>query len=253
MKPKRITHLAAGMISCCAALPAAAQTNASAVQIPVKLREGDLMTQVRVNGSEPLSFKIDTGFGVTTIHPKVVDQLQLTPNGHMIIVGIAGEERADTYGGLTFDFGGKTYEPRRVASLPTDRKLNSVEQQTLAVLLQKFLDPPSVVREGEFDRAAQAGGFYERAKLALPKLLHGDSLPPIVIQEIRDMAKLYEKYSVGQIHNISRDYTERSHRRGLDPRNVVGVWMAPEAQQPGAPAGAAPGGNAAQRAQGYYN
>ena len=142
---------------------------------------------------------------------------------------------------------------RRVASLPTDRKLNSVEQQTLAVLLQKFLDPPSVVREGEFDRAAQAGGFYERAKLALPKLLHGDSLPPIVIQEIRDMAKLYEKDSVGQIHNISRDYTERSHRRGLDPRNVVGVWMAPEAQQPGAPAGAAPGGNAAQRAQGYYN
>ena len=122
MKPKRITHLAAGMISCCAALPAAAQTNASAVQIPVKLREGDLMTQVRVNGSEPLSFKIDTGFGVTTIHPKVVDQLQLTPNGHMIIVGIAGEERADTYGGLMFDFGGKTYEPRRVASLPSEAR-----------------------------------------------------------------------------------------------------------------------------------
>jgi hypothetical protein len=38
----------------------------------------------------------------------------------MTIVGIAGEERADTYGGLTFDFGGKTYQPRRVASLPSE-------------------------------------------------------------------------------------------------------------------------------------
>jgi hypothetical protein len=123
---------------------------------------------------------------------------------------------------------------RRVASLP-EGKLNSVEQQTLAVLLQKFLDPPSVVREGEFDRAAKAGGFYERVKLALPALLHGDSLPPIVIKEIREMAKLYEKDSIEQIHNISRSYLERSQRRGLDARNVVGVWVPPEAGAPGAP------------------
>jgi hypothetical protein len=123
MKPKGMTRLAAGMISCCAAMPAVgAQTNAPKVEIPVKLREGDLMTQVRVNGSEALSFKIDTGFGVTTIHPKVAEQLKLAPNGHMTIVGIAGEERADTYGGLSFDFGGKTYEPRRVASLPSEAR-----------------------------------------------------------------------------------------------------------------------------------
>ena len=102
-------------------MPAAvAQTNSASVQIPVRLRDGDLMTQVRVNGSEPLSFKLDTGFGITTIHPKLAEQLQLTPNGHMTIVGIAGEERADTYGGLTFDFGGKSYAPRRVASLPSE-------------------------------------------------------------------------------------------------------------------------------------
>jgi hypothetical protein len=126
MKSKGITHLAAGMLSCCAAIPAGvAQTNTAPVEVPVKLREGDLMVQVRIKGSEgsePLWFKVDTGFGVTTIHPKVAEQLKLEPNGHMTIVGIAGEERAETYGGVVFDFGGKTYEPRRVAVLPSEAR-----------------------------------------------------------------------------------------------------------------------------------
>jgi hypothetical protein len=84
------------------------------------MRQGDIMVETRVNGSDTLSFKLDTGFGITTIHPDLVETLKLNRNGQMTIVGIAGEEHADTYGGASFDFGGWTYGPRRVAVLPSE-------------------------------------------------------------------------------------------------------------------------------------
>ena len=74
----------------------------------------------RVNGTNLLSFKLDTGFGVTTIHPDLVDPLQLKRVGSITIVGIAGEEKADTYEGPKFDFGGSIYAPRRVTVIPSE-------------------------------------------------------------------------------------------------------------------------------------
>jgi predicted aspartyl protease len=78
------------------------------------------MVPARSNGSNSLSFKLDTGFGVTTVHPSLVERLQLKRSGSMTIVGIAGEESAETYSGASFDFGGAVYSPRRVAVLPSD-------------------------------------------------------------------------------------------------------------------------------------
>jgi hypothetical protein len=40
----------------------------------------------------------------------------------MTIIGIAGEEQADTYAKAVFDFGGATYTPRRIASLPSEAR-----------------------------------------------------------------------------------------------------------------------------------
>jgi hypothetical protein len=101
-----------------------AQTNQPGVlaEVPLKTRSGDLLVETRINGSEPLLFKLDTGFGITTINPNRVESLQLERVGHMIIVGIAGEEQADTYANAVFDFGGATYTPRRIASLPSDAR-----------------------------------------------------------------------------------------------------------------------------------
>ena len=73
-----------------------------------------------VNGSNSLSFKLDTGFGVTTIHPDLVQPLGLQRAGSITIIGIAGEEEAETYEGAKFDFNGATYSPRRVTVLPSD-------------------------------------------------------------------------------------------------------------------------------------
>ncbi|MEY2429977.1 MAG: hypothetical protein QOJ40_2862 [Verrucomicrobiota bacterium] len=115
----------AGVISCCGVLTQGpAQTNLApaSVEFPVKVEHGDLLIETRVNGSQPLSFKLDTGFGITTINPDKVESLNLKRVGKMTILGIAGEEKADTYSGATFEFGGMTYQPRRIAALPSESR-----------------------------------------------------------------------------------------------------------------------------------
>ena len=78
------------------------------------------MISATVNGSKPLSFLLDTGYGITTIHPDLVEPLGLKRASQITIRGIAGEEKAPTFSGVIFDFGSATYSPRRVASLPSD-------------------------------------------------------------------------------------------------------------------------------------
>ena len=105
-------------------MSALAQTNSpiALAEVALKSQSGDLLVETRINGSEPLLFKLDTGFGVTTIHPNRVKSLNLERVGHMTIIGIAGEEQADTYAKAVFDFGGATYTPRRIASLPSEAR-----------------------------------------------------------------------------------------------------------------------------------
>jgi hypothetical protein len=105
-------------------MSASAQTNQpiALAEATLKTRNGDLLVETRINGSEPLLFKFDTGFGVTTIHPDRVESLNLERVGHITIIGIAGEEQADTYAKAVFDFGGATYSPRRIAALPSEAR-----------------------------------------------------------------------------------------------------------------------------------
>jgi hypothetical protein len=105
-----------------------AQTNAFAsssnqmpVLVPFEFRQGHIMVPARVNGSEPLSFMLDTGYSMTMIHPDLAEKLQLRRTGRRVtIVGIAGEEDANIFEGAIFDIAGAGYAPRRVASLPSE-------------------------------------------------------------------------------------------------------------------------------------
>jgi hypothetical protein len=81
-----------------------------------------LLVKTSINGLGPLEFKLDTGFGISVINPNKVESLHLESFGHMSIIGIAGEERAETYKGAVFDFGGKTYQPRALAALPSEAR-----------------------------------------------------------------------------------------------------------------------------------
>ena len=105
------------------ARPALAQTNrVTSVQIPIEIKRGDLLVRSRVNGSQPLTFKLDTGFGINTLHPSLVEPLKLERAGQLKIIGIAGSEMASTFSGAVFDFGGATFSPRRVAVLASDAR-----------------------------------------------------------------------------------------------------------------------------------
>jgi len=122
---KHLFHLSAAFLVCCATLTAAsgqAGTSTAMVAVPIKLHQGDLLVEARVNASNKLTFKLDTGFGITTISPKLADSLHLERIGGLTIDGIAGEERADTFRGAEFSFEGMTFRPRRIAALPSERQ-----------------------------------------------------------------------------------------------------------------------------------
>ncbi|MEO6034940.1 MAG: pepsin/retropepsin-like aspartic protease family protein [Verrucomicrobiota bacterium] len=95
-------------------------TNRTPVTIEMDLSRGRIMVRAIVNGSNALSFLLDTGYGINTIRPDLVEPLDLKRAGQVTIVGIAGEEKAPTYNGAVFDLGGAIYSPRRVASLPSE-------------------------------------------------------------------------------------------------------------------------------------
>lgn len=100
---------------------AVASTNQSTVVcLPMEIRRGAAFVSARVNDTPDLRFKLDTGFGVTTIHPELVESLGLKPAGALTIHGIAGREKAGYFAGAAFDFGGAQYAPRRVAVIPSD-------------------------------------------------------------------------------------------------------------------------------------
>src|SRR5882762_410256 len=93
----------------------------SSVRVPFEFRQGSVTVRARANATNAeLSFKLDTGFGVTTVHPDLVETLQLKRAGSLTIIGIAGKEQAGSFTGASFDFGGATYSPRRVAVIPSD-------------------------------------------------------------------------------------------------------------------------------------
>ena len=97
-------------------------TNSALAQFNFEFRQGNLMVPLRINDSKQLAFKLDTGFGVTTIHPELVESLQLNRMGTITIIGIAGEEESTTYRGAKFDFSGVTYSPRYVVAIPSEAK-----------------------------------------------------------------------------------------------------------------------------------
>lgn len=91
--------------------------------VPLTIRRDLLYLPARVNGTQDLSFLLDTGFEMTMLHPKHIEAWALTPSGRVTIVGIAGRERASTYRGVKFQFGEMTFSPREVAGLASDSRL----------------------------------------------------------------------------------------------------------------------------------
>lgn len=98
------------------------------VVVPFEMRRGHLMLPARVNGSDPVPFMLDTGYGMTMLRPGLAEELSLPRRGRISIVGIAGEEPAGVFESPIFDFGGATWRARRVAAFPVSESNRSYQR-----------------------------------------------------------------------------------------------------------------------------
>lgn len=113
-----------------------------------------------------------------------------------------------------------------------------IDQQAIAILLQKFLDPTSVVREAEFERAAQSQGLFARAETILSQAKNGQFLTPETLNDIKALANFYRTASEGSIRKRANQFATVARQRGLDVNSVI---LDPSLLG-GAPATAAPSG-----------
>lgn len=103
-------------------------------------------------------------------------------------------------------------DPKAIAAIP---------QQSLIILLNKFLDPTSVVREGEFNRVVEAQGLEARAKNYIARIMEGKPLDASAIKQIADLAKLYERAADAKIRQYASEYSTVAETRGLDVGSII--------------------------------
>lgn len=105
--------------------------------------------------------------------------------------------------------------------LPPSGIPTAIQQDVLVTLLLKFIEPTSVVREGEFDRIVSRQGFVEAAKNIKNKLQTGAPLTPGMVKQIGEMATLFEQAANSKIRDIASQYKTLAEKRGLDITNIV--------------------------------
>ena len=108
-----------------------------------------------------------------------------------------------------------------INATPPGQKPDAITQQSLVILLNKFLDPGSVVREGEFDRVVKAQGLEGQARNLADRILRGQPLDANTISQINGLSKLYNQAAEAKIRGHAKDYTEIARRRKLNPENII--------------------------------
>jgi predicted aspartyl protease len=115
-----LTWLVACGVNCAvkAAADATDPAPTNAAVVPFEFVSGRILLTSRVNDSQPALVMLDTGYSISMLSREMAESLELKPAGRITIVGIAGEESARKFEGVTFVFAGAIYKPRRVAELP---------------------------------------------------------------------------------------------------------------------------------------
>lgn len=91
----------------------------------------------------------------------------------------------------------------------------------LVYAYMKILDPGSVVREGEFATAQNAGGVGDRIIAQYNKILSGERLAPDVRTDFVDRAtRLYDQHT-SDYTNIRTQYRGIAERNQVNPENVT--------------------------------
>jgi len=90
----------------------------------------------------------------------------------------------------------------------------------------KMLDPGSVVREGEFATAANAGGIPEKIRNTYNKVMEGNRLTPVVRNQYLSVAKNIYGKTEKDAQKLTARYSDIAKRAGLNPQNIVTEGMA---------------------------
>lgn len=85
----------------------------------------------------------------------------------------------------------------------------------------KVLDPGSVVREGEFATAQNAGGIDERLRSLYNQVVEGTRLTEAQRADFVDRATKLYSGAQEQYKSIADQYTDFAKRAGLDPSLVI--------------------------------
>jgi hypothetical protein len=126
------------------------------------------------------------------------------------------------------------------------RPMDGQAQQAVVILLNKFLDPGSVVREGEFDRVVKAQGLEATAGNYLNKIMKGEFLTPQATAQIQYLAGVYQHAAEAKMRQVGTNYNRIAVSRGLDPSNVISDprWREPDPQAAQAGGGGGAGAGA---------
>jgi len=85
----------------------------------------------------------------------------------------------------------------------------------------KTIDPSSVVREGEFATAEQAGGVSSQVLNLYNRAVSGERLPPSVRKKFVEAARLQFLPALERQKSLEKDFIELSRAYELDPSKVV--------------------------------
>lgn len=146
------------------------------------------------------------------------------PPDPLRVASVEGELRRE-YNGITSELRGTINATGNITTIIeayAGQKVPSVDQSAIITLLNKFLDPDSVVREAEYDRIFATASLQAKASNAKNRIITGQPLDQSTIDQINNLANIYNKVATLKIQSYGKQYREIAERSNLNPDNVVG-------------------------------
>jgi len=172
------------------------------------------------------------GVDVSRLPPKERNNL-LAKQAESAITGKPTQENTlrDEYNSLTAPF--RTVQD--AYSKITNVANTGAGDMSLLYSYVKMLDPGSVVRESEFATAAASGSFGERVQGAMQRVMSGQRLPDTLRKDFIVEAKNIYTQQNKAAKRLEDQYTGIAERNGLNPKNVIVNYAAPDEQQKSKP------------------
>ena len=165
------------------------------------------------------------GVDVSKLSPKERNNL-LAKQAESAITGKPTQENTlrDEYNSLTAPF--RTVQD--AYSKITNVANTGAGDMSLLYSYVKMLDPGSVVRESEFATAAASGSFGERVQGAMQRVMSGQRLPDTLRKDFIVEAKNIYTQQNNAAKRLEDQYTGIAQRNGLNPKNVIVNYAAPD-------------------------